>query len=199
MAVEKIQAVSGTAVPLRGDDIDTDRIIPARFLKAITFEGLEQHLFEDDRLQAPDHPLSNPAYRSARIMLVNANFGCGSSREHAPQAILSIGASARSWAQSFWRSSSGNSVAIGLACPTASAESLRELMEAVERDPSTTLTVDLSAMRVTCGDREYPLSLPAGTRDALVNGSWDGTGQLLENLDQVRGVAASLPYVSGAW
>ena len=198
MAVEKIQAVSGTAVPLRGDDIDTDRIIPARFLKAITFEGLEQHLFEDDRLQAPDHPLSNPAYQSARIMLVNANFGCGSSREHAPQAILRSGIRAVV-GQSFSEIFSGNSVAIGLACPTASAESLRELMEAVERDPGTTLTVDLSTMRVTCGDRAYPLSLPAGTRDALVNGSWDGTGQLLENLDQVRSVAASLPYVSGAW
>jgi len=120
LAVEKIREITGAAVPVRGDDIDTDRIIPARFLKSITFEGLEQHLFEDDRLQSPGHPLSNPVYASARIMLVNANFGCGSSREHAPQAILRSGIRAVV-GQSFSEIFSGNAVAIGLACPTASA------------------------------------------------------------------------------
>jgi 3-isopropylmalate/(R)-2-methylmalate dehydratase small subunit len=198
LAVEKIREITGSAVPVRGDDIDTDRIIPARFLKSITFEGLEQHLFEDDRLQSPSHPLSNPVYGSARIMLVNANFGCGSSREHAPQAILRSGIRAVV-GQSFSEIFSGNSVAIGLACPTASAEALDEMMAVVERDPATTVTVDLATMTVTCGGKDYPLLLPSGTRDALVNGSWDATGQLLENLDQVRSVAASLPYVSGSW
>ena len=198
MALAKITSTAGRGIYVPGNDIDTDRIIPARFLKSITFEGLEQHLFEDDRLQSPTHPLSNPAYASARVMLVNANFGCGSSREHAPQAILRSGIRAVV-GQSFSEIFSGNAVAIGLACPTASAEALRELMDAVERDPSTSLVVDLASMKVTCGGNAYPLSMPSGARDALVNGSWDGTGQLLENLDQVRAVAASLPYVSGAW
>jgi 3-isopropylmalate/(R)-2-methylmalate dehydratase small subunit len=198
LAVERIREITGSAVPVRGDDIDTDRIIPARFLKSITFEGLEQHLFEDDRLQSPGHPLSNPVYKSARIMLVNANFGCGSSREHAPQAILRSGIRAIV-GQSFSEIFSGNSVAIGLACPMASAEALREMMDIVERDPTTAVTVDLASMTVTCGGKEYPLSLPSGARDALVNGSWDATGQLLENVDQVRAVAARLPYVSAAW
>jgi 3-isopropylmalate/(R)-2-methylmalate dehydratase small subunit len=198
LAVEKIREITGSAVPVRGDDIDTDRIIPARFLKSITFEGLEQHLFEDDRIQSPSHPLSNALYKSASIMLVNANFGCGSSREHAPQAILRSGIRAVV-GQSFSEIFSGNSVAIGLACPTASAEALREMMDAIERDPATTVTVDLASMKVTCGGKAYPLSLPSGARDALVNGSWDATGQLLENFDQVRAVAGRLPYVSGAW
>jgi len=198
LAVEKIREITGAAVPVRGDDIDTDRIIPARFLKSITFEGLEQHLFEDDRLQSPGHPLSNPVYASARIMLVNANFGCGSSREHAPQAILRSGIRAVV-GQSFSEIFSGNAVAIGLACPTASADALRDMMDAVEREPATTVSVDLASMTVTCGGTQYPLTLPSGARDALVNGSWDATGQLLENFNEVRAVAASLPYVSAAW
>ena len=198
MAVEKVREIAGTAIPLPGDDIDTDRIIPARFLKAVTFEGLERHLFEDDRLQAPSHPLSNPKYQSARILLVNANFGCGSSREHAPQAILRHGIRAVV-GQSFSEIFFGNAVAIGLACPTASPEALKEMMVAVEREPATPLTVDLAAMTVTCGQARYDISLPSGARDALLNGSWDGTGLLLENLDQVRQVAAGLPYVSNSW
>ena len=198
MAVEKIREVAGTAIPLPGDDIDTDRIIPARFLKAVTFEGLERHLFEDDRLQAPNHPLSNPKYQSARILLVNANFGCGSSREHAPQAILRHGIRAVV-GQSFSEIFSGNAVAIGLACPTASAEALKEMMAAVEREPATPLTVDLATMTVTCGQARHEISLPSAARDALLHGSWDGTGLLLENLDQVRQVAAGLPYVSNSW
>jgi 3-isopropylmalate/(R)-2-methylmalate dehydratase small subunit len=198
LAVEKICEITGSAVPVRGDDIDTDRIIPARFLKSITFEGLEQHLFEDDRLQLPSHPLSNPVFKGARIMLVNANFGCGSSREHAPQAILRSGIRAVV-GQSFSEIFSGNAVAIGLVCPTASPEALREMMEFVERDPATTVSIDLASMKVTCGGKAYSLSLPSGARDALVNGSWDATGQLLDNFDQVREVAARLPYVSGAW
>jgi len=198
LAVEKIREIVGTAIPLPGDDIDTDRIIPARFLKAVTFEGLERHLFEDDRVQAPNHPLSNPAYQAAQILLVNANFGCGSSREHAPQAILRHGIRAVV-GQSFSEIFSGNAVAIGLACPTASADSLKEMMSTVEREPATPLTVNLESMTVTCGGRPFPLSLPSAARDALLHGSWDGTGLLVENLDQVRQVAARLPYVSQSW
>jgi 3-isopropylmalate/(R)-2-methylmalate dehydratase small subunit len=196
LPVEQIREVSGTAVPLRGDDIDTDRIIPARFLKAITFEGLEKHLFEDDRRQAPDHPLSNPAYQSARILLVNANFGCGSSREHAPQAVLRHGIRAVI-GQSFSEIFFGNSVAIGLACPTASADVISRLMEMVENQPTKELTVDLASMRVRADGREYEIAMPSAVREALLNGTWDATGLLLENLDDVRARARQLPYVSG--
>ena len=201
LAVERIREIAGPAIPIRGDNIDTDRIIPARFLKSITFEGLEDHLFEDDRRQADErragsHPLSNPAFASARIMLVNANFGCGSSREHAPQAIRRRGVRAV-LGQSFSEIFFGNSVALGLPCPTASAETVHMLMEIVERDPSTILTIDLESMRVTAAGREHEITLPSGARDAFLNGSWDATGLLLENFDQVQAVAARLPYVSG--
>jgi 3-isopropylmalate/(R)-2-methylmalate dehydratase small subunit len=198
LAVERIGSVTGTAVPVRGDDIDTDRIIPARFLKAITFEDLEKHLFEDDRQQMDGHPISNPAYAAARIMLVNANFGCGSSREHAPQAIHRRGIQ-MVIGQSFSEIFFGNSVALGMPCPTASREALQDLMTRVEQDPSTALTVDLTTMRVSGGGREYELSLPAGVRGAFLNGSWDATGQLREKPEEVAALADRLPYVSGRW
>ena len=198
MAVERVGEIRGTGLPLRGDDIDTDRIIPARFLKAITFEGLQDHLFEDDRAQAANHPVSNPAYAGARVMLVQSNFGCGSSREHAPQAIyrrgirLVIG-------QSFSEIFFGNSVALGMPCPTASRETTEALIAAVERDPSTELAVDLGSMTVTAAGQTFPLALPAAAREAFLDGSWDATGLLLEDYDQVRAVAARLPYVTASW
>jgi 3-isopropylmalate/(R)-2-methylmalate dehydratase small subunit len=198
LAVERVREIRGTGLPVRGDDIDTDRIIPARFLKSISFEGLEDHLFEDDRQQLATHPVSNPAYRSASVMLVNANFGCGSSREHAPQAIRRRGIRAVV-GQSFSEIFFGNSVVMGLPCPTASPETVSALMAAVERDPSTEIVVDLVTMRVTVSGQSYELSLPAAAREAFLDGSWDATGLLLENYDEVRAVAARLPYVSGAW
>ncbi|HEX4565068.1 MAG TPA: hypothetical protein VH138_00500, partial [Vicinamibacterales bacterium] len=161
MAVKRIHEIRGTAVPVRGDDIDTDRIIPARFLKSVSFEGLENHLFEDER----DHAVVNPAYAGARLMLVSANFGCGSSREHAPQAIYRRGIRAV-LGQSFSEIFFGNSVALGLPCPTASRETLDALMAAVEQDPSTELVVDLQAMRLTALGRSYELRMPPAARDS---------------------------------
>ena len=194
MAVERIRDVRGTGLPIRGEDIDTDRIIPARFLKSVSFEGLEQHLFEDER----DHPARTPAYASARVMLVNANFGCGSSREHAPQAIYRRGIRAVI-GQSFSEIFFGNSVALGLPCPTASRETLDVLMSTVEQNPSTEIAVDLQAMRVTAQGCSYELTLPAAARDSFLDGTWDATGLLLEDFDQVRAVAARLPYVAASW
>ena len=194
MAVERIREIRGTALPVRGDDIDTDRIIPARFLKAVSFEGLERHLFEDER----DHSVRNPAYASARVLLVNANFGCGSSREHAPQAIYRRGIRAVV-GQSFSEIFFGNSVALGLPCPTASRETLDVLMSTVEQNPSTEIAVDLQAMRVTAQGCSYELTLPAAARDSFLDGTWDATGLLLEDFDQVREVAARLPYVATSW
>jgi 3-isopropylmalate/(R)-2-methylmalate dehydratase small subunit len=198
LAIERVVEIRGTAFPVRGDDIDTDRIIPARFLKSISFEGLEDHLFEDDRQQLATHAASNPAYRSAAVMLVNANFGCGSSREHAPQAIRRRGIRTVI-GQSFSEIFFGNSVVLGMPCPTASAETLAALMSAVEQDPSTEIAVDLSAMRVTAKGQSYELSLPSAAREAFLDGSWDATGLLLENYAEVEAVAARLPYVSGTW
>jgi 3-isopropylmalate/(R)-2-methylmalate dehydratase small subunit len=203
LGVERVTRITGTAVPLRGDDIDTDRIIPARFLKAITFENLEAHLFEDDRQQADaqkpgSHPISNPAYAGARIMLVNANFGCGSSREHAPQAIHRRGIQAVI-GQSFSEIFFGNSVALGLPCPTASRETLEALMDLVEHDPSTNISVNLESMRISAGGNEYELTLPAGARDAFLSGTWDATGLLRDKPEETAALADRLPYVSGRW
>jgi len=198
MAVERIREIRGSALPLRGDDTDTDRIIPARFLKSITFEGLQDHLFEDDRAQAPDHPVSNPAYASARVMLVQSNCGCGSSREHAPQAIYRRGIRAVV-GQSFSEIFFGNSVALGMPCPTVSRESADALIAFAERNPAAEVIVDLGSMKLTADGRTFDLTLPAAARESFLDGSWDATGLLLENYDEVRAVSARLPYVATSW
>lgn len=200
MAVERIRQVRGTALPLRGDDIDTDRIIPARFLKAISFEGLEDHLFEDDRREAVSsggavHPVDNPAYRGASVMVVHANFGCGSSREHAPQAIRRRGIRAIV-GQSFSEIFFGNSIALGMPCVTADRDTLNTVQAFAETNPSAEFIVDLESMQVTANSRTYAIALPASAREAFLQGSWDATGLLLEDYDAVRAVAARLPYVN---
>ena len=203
MGVERIREIRGTAMPVRGDDIDTDRIIPARFLKSITFEGLETHLFEDDRQQleasnGPRHPVSNQVYGSAAVMLVNANFGCGSSREHAPQAIRRRGIRAVI-GQSFSEIFFGNSIALGMPCPTAPPESVQAMMTIAESDPSTVFVVDLQSMQVSAAGQWFEIALPASAREAFLDGGWDATGLLVDDYDAVRGVAAKLPYVANAW
>jgi 3-isopropylmalate/(R)-2-methylmalate dehydratase small subunit len=188
-------------MPLRGDSVDTDRIIPARFLRSVSFEGLEKHLFEDDRLQADaaapgSHPVSNPAYAGATILLVNANFGCGSSREHAPQAIRRHGIRAvvgESFSEIFF----GNSVALGLPCVSASAADMDRLMTLVEKAPETVLTVDIKEGTVRAGNLRVPITMPAAAHESFLDGTWDATGLLLDRFEEVEAVAASLPYVSG--
>jgi 3-isopropylmalate/(R)-2-methylmalate dehydratase small subunit len=201
MAIERIQRIAGTALPLRGESIDTDRIIPARFLRSVSFEGLEQHLFEDDRQQADaqapgTHPLSMPAYRGATVMVVNGNFGCGSSREHAPQAIRRYGFRAvigESFSEIFF----GNSVALGMPCVTASKEAVHALQDRVEREPRTEIVVDLAEGLATAGDLRLAVSLPAAARESFLEGTWDATALLLDRYEEVEAVAARLPYVSG--
>ncbi|HXW06081.1 MAG TPA: 3-isopropylmalate dehydratase small subunit [Vicinamibacterales bacterium] len=200
MAVERLAQVTGTAVPLRGDNIDTDRIIPARFLRSVSFEGLEAHLFADDRAQAEaiapgSHPFSSPRYADASILLVNANFGCGSSREHAPQAIRRRGIRAIV-GQSFSEIFFGNSVALGMPCVSVSPEVAERLMQAVERDPQTAITIDLGAGTVSWSAETAPAALPGGARDAFLEGTWDATGLLLDRYEDVEAVAARLPYVT---
>lgn len=203
MAVEQIRRITGTALPLPGNNIDTDRIIPARFLRSVSFEGLEEHLFEDDRAQADvdrpgSHPFSNPAYRAASVLVVNANFGCGSSREHAPQAIQRRGIRAvvgESFSEIFF----GNSVAIGLPCVSVSSEDADALIALVTANPRVTLDIDLDSLTVQAGDRSRSISLAPAARDAFLDGSWDATGLLLYRFDEVEAVAARLPYVHGRW
>ena len=196
----RIERVEGRLIPLRGHDIDTDRIIPARFLRVITFEGIEAHAFEDDiasRAQAGDpHPFAQPRFAGARILVVNRNFGCGSSREHAPQALHRWGIQAvvgESFSEIFF----GNSLAIGLPCLTASPEDLEFLQTLAEGDASTTAVVDLLAGTVQAGGRTLSVGAPRAALEALVTGAWDATGLLLEDAASVRATAASLPYVSG--
>ncbi len=200
MAIEKISRITGRALPLPGDNIDTDRIIPARFLKSITFEGLEDHLFEDDRTQLAEqghtHPVAVPAYEGAAILLVNANFGCGSSREHAPQAIRRKGFRAvvgESFSEIFF----GNSVALGMPCVTASAAEMARLMSVAGADPAAVFDLDLDQMTMGVNGTSTPVSFPPGTRASFLDGSWDATGLLLDRFEDVAAVAARLPYVSG--
>jgi 3-isopropylmalate/(R)-2-methylmalate dehydratase small subunit len=195
--VSRIQTVSGRALPLRGHDIDTDRIIPARYLRAISFEGLEQHVFADDRSD-PSHPFNAPQYQGARVLLVNRNFGCGSSREHAPQALQRWGIQAlvgEGYSEIFF----GNSVSIGLPCLTVGHDDIERLMKCVEADPATALTVDVVGLRVSAGDVTAPATMPPSAHEALTTGMWDGTGLLLADFDQVRALADRLPYVTGRW
>lgn len=192
----RIDRIEGTAVPLRGDDVDTDRIIPARFLKAITFDGLGEHVFEDDRRSMPDHPFENRAYAGASILLVNANFGSGSSREHAPQALRRWGIRA-CVGQSFSEIFQGNATAIGLPCATAAAADIALLMRAVERTPDLRLAFSVAESSVEAAGRVVPAGMPAAVREAFLDGQWDATGLLLDDFDAVRRVGTALPYVAG--
>jgi len=191
--MKQITGIRGRAIPLRGNDIDTDRIIPARFLRTVTFEGLDRHVFEDDR-KTTAHPFDDPRYQGASILIVDANFGCGSSREHAPQALQRWGIEAvigESFAEIFFQ----NSTMIGLACVTALPADVGKLMDLTEAQPLTSFEVDIVAGRCTAADVHCAVSLPPNVRDALTTGFWDTTGMLLDRYEEVDATAARLPYL----
>jgi len=199
MALAKIEKVTGRAVHVPGEDIDTDRIIPARFLKCVTFDGLGEHLFRDVRFR-PDgtstgHPLDDPKFAGATILVAGRNFGCGSSREHAPQSIVKWGfraVIAESFAEIFF----GNSVALGMPCVSLARAELDQLAAKVTARPDTVVTIDLVAGVVKAGDdMSFSFSMKPGAREALLKGLWDPIGQLLEGKEQIRAVMASLPYI----
>jgi 3-isopropylmalate/(R)-2-methylmalate dehydratase small subunit len=200
MAIERITRITGRGLPLRGNDIDTDRIIPARFLKSISFEGLETHLFEDDIAQAREqkagHALVEPAYERASILVVNRNFGCGSSREHAPQAIRRRGFRAvvgESFSEIFF----GNSVALGMPCVTGAAADVAHLQSTIEQTPGIDIAIDIEAQHLQYGDRRMTIALPAAARESFLDGSWDATGLLLDRFEEVEATKQRLPYVTG--
>jgi 3-isopropylmalate/(R)-2-methylmalate dehydratase small subunit len=188
MALAKVTQVTGTAVHVPGQDIDTDRIIPARFMKCVTFDGLGEFAFYDVRKHADGsdkpHPLNDARFRGASILLSGANFGCGSSREHAPQALYRFGfraVIAESFAEIFF----GNCTTLGIPCVVASAQDIQVLANEIERNPKLEVTVDLASEKVFFEDEEMPISVPHSAREALTTGQWDPIAALLENKDQV--------------
>ncbi|HVO39047.1 MAG TPA: 3-isopropylmalate dehydratase small subunit [Spirochaetia bacterium] len=192
--------VRGKAIPLPGDDIDTDRIIPARFLRMITFEELGKYAFIDERVDEAGkprpHPLNEEKFRGGTILIVNRNFGCGSSREHAPQSLMRMGIEAfvgESFAEIF----SGNCTALGLPAVRVSHEDALKLQSLVESDPSIELTVDLEAQTVCAGASRFSFSMPDSDRKSLVSGTWDSTAMLLANEEAIGKTAARIPYLNG--
>ncbi|MBX3436339.1 MAG: 3-isopropylmalate dehydratase small subunit [Planctomycetaceae bacterium] len=193
----QITQITGTGMPLVLDDIDTDRIIPARYLRCVSFEGIGEHAFKDDRQQDAGHPFNQPQFQGASILVVGRNFGCGSSREHAPQSLMRWGISAiigESFAEIFF----GNCTSLGIPCVTADRPALVALGKLIEADPVLEITLDLELCEVNYADVVVPVKMVAGARDALVSGQWDFLGQLLEHTDEIRQTASQLPYVSRA-
>jgi len=191
-----VERVAGRGCVLRADDIDTDRIIPARFLRCVTFDGLGEHAFEDDRAQAKgDHPLDDRRFAGARVLVVGQNFGCGSSREHAPQALLRRGFRAfvgGSFAEIF----AGNCTALGLPCATLAPEPLAKLMDSIDLDPAQGLVLDLRACAITSRAGTQSCQIAEGARRQLLEGTWNATAVLLEAGAAIEATAARLAYVN---
>jgi 3-isopropylmalate/(R)-2-methylmalate dehydratase small subunit len=191
-----VTQVHGRGLPLRGDDIDTDRIMPARFLVAVSFEGLERHLFEDDRKADPGHAFNDPRYNGASILVVNTNFGCGSSREHAPQGLVRFGIRAIV-GESFSEIFQGNAAMLGLPCFAASHDDVDRLQTVVAKTPEVAIAVDVASGVITAGALRVTSTLPSALRDGFLSGQWNPTAMLLDRFDEVRAVAARLPYIRG--
>jgi 3-isopropylmalate/(R)-2-methylmalate dehydratase small subunit len=200
MSLARITSLTGRAVAVPGNDIDTDRIIPARFMKCVTFDGLGEFLFHDVR-HAPDgarvaHPLNDPRHAGATILISGANFGCGSSREHAPQAIQKHGFKAviaEGFAEIFF----GNSTTLGMPCVSAARADLARLTAFVAANPAAEVRIDLEKLEVRFGGERIPVTLRESARDALVNGRWDAIGELLDGVPAVKATAERLPYLAG--
>ena len=199
MALAKISQVAGRGVFVPGNDIDTDRIIPARFMKCVSFDGLGEFVFFDVRKNEDgspkQHPLNEPRFQGATVLLSGANFGCGSSREHAPQAIQKYGFRAiiaENFAEIFF----GNSTTLGIPCASAARVDIQKLVTAVEADPQLEVVVDVAAQQVRFGGQTIQAAIRASARDALINGRWDAIGELLEGVPQVQARAARLPYLA---
>ena len=199
MSLEKITTISGRGVHVPGNDIDTDRIIPARFMKCVTFDGLGEYLFHDVRKNADgsakQHPLNDPRFQGATILLSGANFGCGSSREHAPQALQKHGfraVIAESYAEIFF----GNCTTLGMPCLGASRADVQKVAAAVAANPAVEITIDLGRSEIRFAGQAIRAVIRDSAREALINGRWDAIGDLLEGVGDVKRVAAGLPYLA---
>ncbi len=198
MALAQISQLAGTGVYVPGDDVDTDRIIPARFMKCVTFDGLGEYAFYDERYtedgQPKAHPIDDPKYAGATILLAGRNFGCGSSREHAPQALYRHGfraVLAESFAEIFF----GNAITLGMPCLVMDGRDIRALAALIDEAPQTEINIDIPNGQVSMADVSFPAVLPDHAREALVNGRWDAIADLLEGLDAVKSTADKLPYM----
>lgn len=198
MALAKVTQVAGTGVYVPGSDIDTDRIIPARFMKCVTFDGLGEYAFYDVRYdkdgKLKGHPLDDPRFKGASILLSGSNFGCGSSREHAPQALYRFGIRAviaESFAEIFF----GNCTTLGIPCAVASGSDIRMLAAEIERNPQLEVTVDVAARRVSFEDQDFPITVPDTAHEALTTGQWDPIAGLLENKEAVHQRMTALGWV----
>ena len=197
MPLEKITTVSGQAVYVPGDDIDTDRIIPARFMKCVTFDGLGEYLFYDVRHDGNDklteHALNDPNFSNASIMLSGMNFGCGSSREHAPQSLYRAGFRAiiaGNFAEIFF----GNSINLGMPCVSVDEAGRNKLATMIESDPKLELKIDLVSSEIIAGDTHFAFDIREGARESLINGKWDPIDELLSNGSSIEKVANCLSY-----
>jgi len=199
MAGEIVSTIKGTGIPLRGNDIDTDRIIPARFLKCVTFDGIGEHAFKDDikglAQKGETHPFADERFVGATILVANKNFGCGSSREHAPQSLKRWGIKAivaESYSEIFY----GNCVSLAMPCFTADHDTCAKLQDIIENNPTSELGIDVAEATISIGEELIQLGIQSGAQGQFLDGSWNARAGLLENLDGAKEVAASLPYVS---
>ena len=199
MAGEIISQVTGPGILLKGNDIDTDRIIPARFLKCVTFDGIGKHAFADDikglTAKGETHPFADTRYANGAILIANKNFGCGSSREHAPQSLKRWGIKAivaESYSEIFY----GNCVSLAMPCFTADHDTCAKLQNIIENNPTAELEIDVTKASVSIGEELIQLEIQPGAQGQFLDGSWDARAGLLENLDGVKEVAAKIPYVS---
>ena len=197
MALDKIVEIKGTGIPVIGNDIDTDRIIPARYLKCVTFDGLGEFAFYDERFDengnSLNHPIDDEKFKGGNIIISNENFGCGSSREHAPQAIKRAGIDAiiaESFAEIFF----GNSVTLGIVCITLSKDDINELIDIVNKNPKTEITVSVEDTSVNVGDKVFKGNIPEGAKKAFLNATYDSLNELLQNMDKIIETEKSLPY-----
>jgi len=196
MSLFPIRKVTGRAVPIEGDDIDTDRIIPARYMRCVTFDGLGEFLFRDIRQtpegQSKNHPIDQLKFKGSTILVSGMNFGCGSSREHAPQAIVRAGYKAviaGNFAEIFF----GNSTTLGLPCVSAKKEDLQALTQLISAEPDTQVDIDLEKLTVTAGKLSFPVTMKASAQQGLLSGRYDAIADLLVNLPKVKELAARLP------
>jgi 3-isopropylmalate/(R)-2-methylmalate dehydratase small subunit len=193
----KIETISGSCIAVRGNEIDTDRIIPARFMKVVSFDGLGEAAFFDERFNADgskkSHPFNSEVFQGASILLVNKNFGCGSSREHAPQALMRWGIKAvigESFAEIF----AGNCNSMGIPTASVSAVVIEKLMSMVEAEPGLQMTFNLLSEEVSLNGEVFPVSMNDSSRKALLAGTWDSTASLLESIDEIKKKDQDLPY-----